>query len=371
MGAILALIVILFFLLVRPGPTWMYHVDTDVYRSGAAAFLAGDNLYTRSYEVDSGALPFTYPPLAAILFVPLTWLSLDFSALALTAATVAALWWCLTIVLRHCFPEYPGRNRRLLALWLLPLALLMEPIRSTIDFGQINVVLMALVISDLLGRRGPVPRGVLVGLAAAIKLTPAVFGLVFLVRRQWKEALTSIAAGLGFSLFAAVISPHNSWTYWTSTLFHTDRIGDLGYAKNQSIQGLLTRLGVPHTAEGSLLWVGLVAATLLLIVGGMMRVHRLPGGELGVVLLASLAALLCSPVSWSHHWTWLVPFAVLFAAVGLYRSGRWILMAGCIAAIGVIGPGWAPLGNSYVAMGCVLAVLAVTQPRAFVPRGRR
>ena len=68
--------------------------------------------------------------------------------------------------------------------WLLPAALFLEPVRNTLNYGQVNVALMALVAADCLAAAPRWPRGALVGLAAAVKLTPAAFVLFFLLRRD-------------------------------------------------------------------------------------------------------------------------------------------------------------------------------------------
>ncbi|WIM72211.1 glycosyltransferase 87 family protein [Corynebacterium suedekumii] len=173
--------------IIDEGPRWYYHIDFDVYRKGGEAFLAGDNLYTRDYEMLGINLPFTYPPLAAILFAPLAWIPFSIGALAMTLVTVAALWWCIVIVARHALPGRTLTDHRVLATWILPVALVIEPVRETLSFGQVNVLLMTMVLVDTLTRRPWLPRGVFIGLAAAIKLTPAVFVLVFVVRRQWRR----------------------------------------------------------------------------------------------------------------------------------------------------------------------------------------
>ncbi|MGD7002352.1 glycosyltransferase 87 family protein [Corynebacterium halotolerans] len=375
------------------GEVLRYHIDFHVYREGAQALLAGDNLYTRSYEVRGITLPFTYPPLAAILFIPLTWLPLMVGAALWTLVTAALLWWCMVIVLRHCTPGRSAADHRTLATWLLPVALLFEPVRETLSFGQINVLLMTVVLVDTLTRRPWLPRGVFIGLAAAVKLTPAVFILYFLVRRDWRGAATAVGSGVAFTLAAAAVNPALSWTYWLDTLSDTGRIGGLAYTANQSIQGLLFRV-LPEDVVDPV-WLVLVVLALAGIIAAMVRVHRAaatPGGSaVGLVVLNSLVALVCSPVSWSHHWVWLVPLAiVLGAAVWRTRaSGDRVAraLAGGVLVLTVscslLQPHWnlpntqdreldwalwmQPWGNTFVIIAVFTVVSVLLMPHILLP----
>lgn len=357
--------------LIDAGPALRYAIDIDVYRAGARAFLEGDNLYTRSYEVGGITLPFTYPPLAAILFIPVALVPYPVALVGWTLASAVLLWWCLVIVLRHAVPAV---NHRVIATWILPLALLAEPVRETLGFGQINIILMALVLADTLTRRPWLPRGVLIGLAAAIKLTPAVFILVFLVRRQWWDAAVTFLSGVGFTLAAALVSWRNSWTYWLDTLTDTGRIGGEAYASNQSIRGVLARLAEPGEQADRLLWLVLVIGALGLIIVAMLRAQTM----LATVLLASTAALLCSPVSWSHHWVWLIPVAVTLllgpgrvlgavVLLAVFTSPHWLLPNNHGAEHA--WPWWAQLvGSSYLLVTLAVVVAAIVSPRVLAGR---
>ncbi|QGU05023.1 glycosyltransferase 87 family protein [Corynebacterium comes] len=372
--------------LIDSGPSLRYAIDIDVYRQGARAFLASDNLYTRSYQVGGIELPFTYPPLAAILFIPLALVPYGVALVGWTLLSAVLLGWCLTIVLRHVFPTLADADHRVLATWLLPLALVAEPVRETLAFGQINIILMALVLADTLTRRPLMPRGVLIGLAAAIKLTPAVFILVFLVQRQWRSAAITFLAGVGFTLAAAAFSLDTSLTYWLNTLTDTGRIGNEAYSSNQSIRGLLARLVEPGEQAPTAVWLVLVFACLGLIIAAMLRVQRY-GQPIGVVLLASTVALVCSPVSWSHHWVWLIPLGVTLLGVAWQRRNQAAVLAVLIFAAVFSSPHWLlpndygreygwswwahVAGNSYLVVVLAVVVAAVIVPQVLVPVGRR
>lgn len=302
-----------------------YHLDTHVYRSGAEAVLAGDNPYTRLFSVQDTALPFTYPPLAAVLFIPLTWVSVELGGFLMTVVSLAALVLVLVVTLRSL--NLPV----VLALWLLPLAALFEPVRDTISFGQINLLLMAAVVVDTLGPKHRL-TGALSGLAAAVKLTPAVFVVFFLIRRDYRSAATMAGSALAATAAAALAAPETSLHYLRTTLVDTERIGAQSYSKNQSLTGALSRIFDAQTVDT--LWLLLVPAVIVLALVAAWRVRRHQAGLLSVV---SLISLLCSPVSWSHHWVWLVVIALVFLAAARTSRGAWGML-GVVVVAAVLPP---------------------------------
>lgn len=304
----------------KHGPTG-YRIDLDVYRIGADVWLDGGRLYGALPELRTGGhLPFTYPPISAVLLTPFALVPFEVASAAMVVLTVALLALVLVVVLRSLdLPPWPA------AVAALAVALAFEPVRQTLDYGQVNVLLMALVALDTLVRTPRWPRGALIGLAAAVKLTPALFVLFFLLRGDRRAALTAgvsflLATGAGF-LFAG----RDSVQYWTSTVFDTGRIGGVLQASNQSITALLARLEVGSTA----LWAVLSAVVLAATAVGMRRAFA-AGQHTWALGLNALGALPVSPVSWSHHWVWAVP-VVLTAGVAWWRGrspGLFALAAG-------------------------------------------
>ena len=194
-------------------------------------------------------------------------------------------------------------------------AIALEPVISTFLFGQINLLLMALVVIDCLAVKDRRWRGVLVGLAAAIKLTPAIFVLYFLARKDWRAAITSTVAFAGFAVVGFLAAPKDSVEYWFHALQDPSRVGGLAYMANQSIRGVLHRFDPGQPVE-TLLWVALSAITVLLAV----IVARRTRNDVVALLGIALAGLLVSPVSWSHHWVWCVP---AFLALGFAARRTW------------------------------------------------
>ncbi|TXP70598.1 DUF2029 domain-containing protein, partial [Escherichia coli] len=149
----------------------------------------------------------------------------------------------------------------------------------------------------------------LIGLVAAVKLTPAVFVLFFLLRKDFRAAVLSV---LSFAVFTAIgfaLTWSDSVKYWTETIVDSDRIGGPAYPPNQSITGVLARLGLDELPR-SILWLALSVVVLAIAAVAMRKAFA--AGETALALtINAMFGLLVSPVSWSHHWVWAIPFTVV------------------------------------------------------------
>jgi alpha-1,2-mannosyltransferase len=326
-----------------------YRIDADVYRMGGQAWLQGRPLYADGaiFRTQGGIdLPFTYPPLAAIAFSPLALVSLPTAGLAITVITLALLVLSTWIVLTGLgvadtwrLPDAAWLRRLWLAAGIVALAVwLFEPIGANFSFGQVNVILMTLVIADCVPRRTPWPRGLLLGVAIALKLTPAVFLLYFVLRRDGRAVLTAIASFLAATLLGFALAWGDSWEYWTTTVRNTDRIGNATLNTNQNAAGALARLGLGE-ATHFILWTAACLAVLALTVWAARRL--LATGESTLALgCVALFGLVVSPVSWSHHWVWAVPVIVVTAVLGYRRADPVLAVA---AAAGTALMIWTPI----------------------------
>jgi alpha-1,2-mannosyltransferase len=327
-----------------------YRIDIDVYRMGGQAWLDGRPLYDDGVEFHTPIglnLPFTYPPLAAIVFCPFAWLGMPAASVTITLITLALLVVSTMIVLTRLdvwstarMVPGPAWLRRwwLTALIVAAAAIWLEPIKSNFAFGQINVVLMTLVIADCVPRRTPWPRGLLLGLGIALKLTPAVFLLYFLLNRDKRAMLTALASFVAATLAGFVLAWHDSWQYWSDTIRDTDRIGAASLNTNQNVAGTLARLGLSEHAR-FLPWVAACLLVLALTVWAARRVLRAGEPTLAVICIA-LFGLVVSPVSWSHHWVWMLP-TVVVTAVLAWRHRNAALAV--ISAAGVALMVWTPI----------------------------
>ncbi|WP_158600612.1 glycosyltransferase 87 family protein [Tessaracoccus antarcticus] len=307
--------------------TWPYRIDIDVYRLGGRAFLDGADLYGRLPDTEVGAnLPFTYPPIAAALFSLFAIMPLRAASTLLSILSVMAMGWLLALVLREV-----TRRTTSEALWLaLPVLALISwlgPMRENIEFGQINVLLMALVLTDVLAGQGKPWRGWLTGLAVAIKLTPAVFLVYFLLRRDWRSLIMTVVSFAVYTAIGFALRPADSVEYWTSALRDTGRIGNAGFPSNLSINGFVHRLGFDGTAA-SVGWFVVSAAVGLAIMWIAWKLLQ-ADQKAAAALVVGFIALFCSPVSWGHHWVWALPMLVVFAvwaAQGIAPRVAWLVL---------------------------------------------
>jgi alpha-1,2-mannosyltransferase len=305
----------------------VYRIDLDVYRLGARAWLNNQDLYGQLPLTRNGlSLGFTYPPMSAVVMSPLAVVSARIAGVLITAITLALMVAVIALFLRTAGLADTRRSWWLGTL-LLPVAALIEPVRTTLAYGQVNVVLMALVAFDCLlpatvwrvrlpgggEREIPLgwPRGALTGLAAALKLTPIVFVVFFVARRQWRAAATVVVSFFAVTGIGFLAAPHDSKSYWTDMVFNTGRIGPLVFAGNQSMNGVLLRAHLNGSARQDV-WLLLAAAIGLLGLAAATRAAR-AGLALLTLAVTACTALLVSPVSWSHHWVWSAP--VLLTAV--------------------------------------------------------
>lgn len=327
-----------------------YRIDIDVYRMGARAWLNNRPLYTGGvmFHTPIGLdLPFTYPPLAAVAFCPFAWLGLPAASVAITLTTLTLLIVSTLIVLTRLdvwatSRVAPGpawlRRSWLAVLIAATAALLLEPVRSNFAYGQINVVLMTLVIADCVPRRTPWSRGILLGLGMALKLTPAVFLLYFALRRDARAALTALASFVAATLVGFAVAWTDSWEYWTDTVRKTERIGSADLNTNQNIAGTLARLGAGADQRFAL-WVAGCLLVLAVTIWATRRVLDAGEPTLAVVCIA-LFGLAVSPVSWSHHWVWMLP-AVLVTGVLAWRRRNAALAV--VSAAGLALVVWTPI----------------------------
>lgn len=367
--------------------------DLRVYH-GAINYWVHDGGEIYDWLKPDSRYGFTYPPFAALLMLPMAYLPwvlvVVLSVAASVAATGALLAWLVDPVARR-----QGWPRACTLAVALCLAAAFEPMRETVDFGQVNMLLLVLVAADLLRlvARGSRWGGVGIGLATAIKLTPGIFIVYLLVTGRWRAALVASGTAAGATILAGAVAPDASREFWTDALWNTDRVGSLSFVSNQSWQGVVARLDPARPS--TLAWLALVAVTLAV---WAVRVRRAaaepaPAGDqaTGLALTGAVGSLV-SPVTWVHHLVWLLPALILLvdhayrAPAGSRRRRRllgfaivaylvlisrlvWVWERDFSGVIGFLG------SNAYVWISAaLLAALPIrrpsTAPPAPVPRER-
>ncbi|MDI1465860.1 glycosyltransferase 87 family protein [Catellatospora sp. KI3] len=312
----LATAVALFIALVPGHRGWF---DVSVYYGTVDDWVhAGGGIY--DYLKPGTHYGFTYPPFAAVAMLPMSllgWHTVVVVHTALTAAACAALvYWLVDPIAR----EHGWSRWFSFGLGACALAML-QPARDTVSFGQVNLLLVALVWADvqLLARgAGRFGRwaGVGIGLAAAVKLTPAVFIVLLLLAGRRRAAATAAATAAAATAVAALVAPAPSLAFWTGALWQTSRVGDLAYISNQSLLGALARLR--DTPPDRVVWLVAVVAVLVLWAWRVRRAAR-AGDLAGGFALTGLVACLVSPITWVHHLVWAVPALAVTVRVALSR----------------------------------------------------
>jgi alpha-1,2-mannosyltransferase len=340
-------------------PAFRHFFDLGVYRGAVRYWLLdGGDLY--DYRYQDTMYGFTYPPFAALALSPLlvtSWPVAVAAGLVLNAAAVVLLlrWHLVPILRRNDRPVWIPCAFAFLAL------LVFEPVLDTFSYGQVNLALLVLACADLRAlRTGGRWAGTGIGVATAIKLTPAVFIGYLIVARRYRAAAVAAGTAALATALAAIIAPDSSWTFWTGALWDTGRVGDLAYVSNQSLRGVVARLELPP-----LYWAVAVGAVLVVWFLLVRRTDLVSG-----FALTGIVACLISPVTWVHHLVWLLPALFLLLGDALDRRDRRRLAA--LAAVYVVlsssvvwlwwggSSGWAAAvgSNTYVwiCLGLLVAV---------------
>ncbi|MEU1390860.1 MULTISPECIES: glycosyltransferase 87 family protein [unclassified Nonomuraea] len=315
-------------------------VDLDVYRTGGQMLLDGRPVYD-FFTPAPQLLPFTYPPIAAMLAVALAEMSWGTAQWVWTAGIFAALavtvWFAFRQALRAYVPWVFGL--------LMVACTYLMPIRDQVRFGQVDILLVALCLVDCLARRPWLPRGFLVGLATAVKLTPGVFLIYFLVTKQWRTFFMAAFVAAMLTVLPFVVIPQDASAFWFSALLDPERLGANTATTNQSIRGMLLRLYMPESLT-FVIWAVIVAAVAWYGFRAARAAYQAKD-ELTAVALTSLMAVLLSPVAWIHHLAWVV--VVLGAIAGDGRDPVRLRVAAGVWLFYVVPVPW--WGVSLIAAG--------------------
>lgn len=347
-------------------PQWM--LDFQVYRAGGLAVWHGEGLY----EVTATAqhLPFTYPPFAALAFAPFAGVPLGVSGPVSVAVNLLLLQLVVWRVLREegvrpaeaprGAPSVTGAGvpygprpvagagvpyglRLVVTVGVALAAMWLPPVRWTLQLGQVNIALMALVVLDLTARPGGRWRrwaGIGVGVAAGIKLAPGIFLVFLLLRRRYRAFAAGAAAFAATVAIGFAVVPGDSVRYWGGVFLDASRTAVQVKTSEQDLRAVLVR--VLHGAPGvPAYWIPVALAVLAFGLAVAVRLDR-RGDPLLAVLACAGVALLVSPVSWEHHWVWAVPLAVALAVRAATTRHPWpgVVAAAVVAAVAVRPEVW-------------------------------
>ncbi|OAR20572.1 mannosyltransferase [Mycobacterium leprae] len=317
-------------------PNGANFVDLHVYLGGAATIDHPGTLYRYVYvdQTPDFPLPFTYPPFAAVVFYPLHLLPFALVAFLWQITTIAALYGAVRISQR-LLGVSSHTGHRVALLWTA-IAIWIEPLRSAFDYGQINVLPMLGVLWAVYTTRNWL-SGLLVGVAGGIKLTPAIAAVYFLgARRVRAAALSAAVFGATVAVSALVVGDQARY-YFTELLGDAHRVGPIATSFNQSWRGGISRIMGYDAGLGPLV-LAAIAITAVVAVVAWRALDR--PDRLGKLLVVELFGLLLSPISWTHHWVWLVPLMIwlIHGPLG-ERPGAQIVGWGWLA-LSVVGVPW-------------------------------
>lgn len=316
-----------------------YFGDLGIYQAAVSYWVHGGQLYDYVYSDPHvlGLLGFTYPPFAALVFLPTAyvpmrllapvWTAGTYGLVAVLAATVAGQW-----RVRQASERCPSDDDlpRTLASTAFGAALLLlsYPVFHDIGVGQISLAITTLALLDALGALPRRISGGLVGIAGALKLTPLVFIPYFLWTRRRRDAGVAAGTFAGATALAFLVSPSTSITYWGSAIWDTSRVGQVWWPRNKSLMGLLARVGLTgHLLLALWLLLGLALSGLAL---HHAKRHDERGERFEATLVIGALSVVVSPISWPHHQTWAV-----LVAIWLVLTGRRTLKATGVALFAV------------------------------------
>lgn len=246
------------------------HFDVYVYWYALNNWFSGNSLYDWYALPDYKMYPFTYPPFGAWVLSPLTWF--DYETAARLMIMAIALQTAVIVALIGRSLGWSWGSAFAIAPWVAILVQqCLEPFTQSVGFAQVNTAMMALVMIDVAAPPSWKGRGVASGLAAAIKLTPAIAVLIFLLRRQWRSAITMVATSLTVTLLSWVISPGESARFFFDAMWDPQRAGDAYYTSNQNLKGFVARALPENT--WSIAWAITVALALVAAVWLCLRIQ--------------------------------------------------------------------------------------------------
>jgi len=303
--------------------------DLEVYVYAARDLLAGKDIYQTQSPL---GLWYIYPPIAAVLMIPLV---------VGPYVVWQLIWTALLVLAQNSVLKRIGVRRGwVLAVVSLCVIVAMEPIRTTIGYGQVNTLLMFLVMADLLPdrpgsdgvvRRRLIPQGTLIGLAAAIKLTPLLFVVFLVLLGRRRAALVSTITFVVLTVIGAVVMWQGTISFFGGLLGGDTKTSGPQYVGNQSMVGVTTRLLGANTAATLL---GLAIAGIVALLAVIVATRWWRAGAKGfAVALVGVATCIASPLSWTHHWVWILPLAA--AALLSKRLPFWSVVTTAVLAVWV------------------------------------
>ncbi|HXS66191.1 MAG TPA: glycosyltransferase 87 family protein [Streptosporangiaceae bacterium] len=308
--------------------------DLNVYND---AGLVTRQLPVYLYKWQLGpTVKFTYTPFAGIVFAAFSYIGWPLLRWLMTLTSLLSLpitaWLTLGALGRR------GLGRAAMALAIGAFALWTEPVTKALFLGQIEPLLLLLVAWDLTRNDEWRWKGIGIGVAAGIKLIPLLFIPYLLAAGKIRQAAAATAAFAATVAIGFIVLPEPSISYWLSGYFvRPGRTGGVDALVNQSLLGMIARQSGGGVAAQPA-WLPIAVGVGLIGIAGAALLARSGRPVHGWVLIG-LTSLLISPISWDHHWVWIIPVIALLAGELMTSQTwrRWLFLAGAVLVTALFG----------------------------------
>ena len=302
--------------------------DFSVYIDGAKTVLDGENPYKLKF-FDR----YNYSPAATLFFVPLASLPIELSEWLFTILSVVSVWLTVSWILRILDWE-PDRVVK----WLIFAASLkMFPVKLTLVLGQINLIVLALIVGSYYFvkiRKRDTVSGILFGLATILKLTPLPLLIYFLLRKKWKAiwwfgATVAALTAAGGLIFGWGLTEYYFKTVLPSLMGEVTKATVNASYMNQSITALMARFGVFGNLNSAIrLGISFILGIKVIKIIKAINEEEKTKEFVAFWNLAIIALLFLPVFVWQHHYVFLLPawIVLLNIAVKNKRLFDWIVV---------------------------------------------
>lgn len=329
-------------------------IDFNIYHQYGQILLSGRSPYGPEF---TEGIPFNYPPSSFILFAPLAFLPLKTATLIFTSFSL--LFFIITgnIFLKNLFPS------KITRCILLVLLLQNFPVKFTLVTGQVNLIVLSLLLMAFVydQKNRPVIAGVLWGLAVAVKLTPLVLILYFLLRKKYLAILTGALLILFSNLFFVAIQPQNIYYLGTHLPSLLEKSGFVTTFYDQSLRAFISRLGL----ESDVFLSNVIIILLFILVIWNFWTKESPLRNLIFFSQILLITTIGNSFAWQHHFVLTFPAAIVASRLALNKKS-WLYFSLIFSSAILIGshipdishpPTTNPFFVSHTLMGTLLLIL--------------
>lgn len=283
--------------------------DFGVYYETSKKIINHD--YT-IYNVKIHTDVFNYPPVYSIIIKPIGYFNYFF---------IKNIWLILSITLYILssiilFKLLDIKFKENI-LFFISLSFIFKPALETFKWGQVNSIVLFLIICGLFFylQERDIVSGILFGFAAAVKLSPAIFILLFLVKKKYTIVATFILTFILLNLWAVMILGFDtSINYYLKLLPELFKRGMFDNPYNQSFHNLFSRLFKEGNGYSTPVFVSnkladiltKVSTTIILILSIITLIIKRDSEFILLFSLLLITSLISSNLLWEHHFIMII-----------------------------------------------------------------